>query len=54
MQVALVGDAGHTMTPILGQGCNSGLEDARLLVNALTQTPNDLDAALFTDSLFAQ
>jgi 2-polyprenyl-6-methoxyphenol hydroxylase-like FAD-dependent oxidoreductase len=29
--VALVGDAGHGVTPSMGQGCNAALETVRLL-----------------------
>ena len=41
----LLGDAGHTFTPILGQGCNSGLEDA-LIFSQILQNHSNLDAAL--------
>lgn len=44
-QVVLLGDAAHTMTPILGQGCNSGLEDAYIFAGTLRKH-KDPDAAL--------
>ena len=46
MQTLLIGDAAHTMTPMLGQGCNSGLEDARLFAQILEKHPEDLERAL--------
>lgn len=41
----LLGDAAHTMTPVTGQGCNSGLEDAHIFANVLREE-DDLDKAL--------
>ena len=29
-QVVLLGDAAHSMSPVLGQACNCGLEDAQV------------------------
>lgn len=34
-RVVLVGDAGHSMFPALGQGCNSAIESAAVLVDAI-------------------
>ncbi|HET9449946.1 MAG TPA: NAD(P)/FAD-dependent oxidoreductase, partial [Aggregicoccus sp.] len=41
----LVGDAAHAMAPNLGQGANSALVDAAVLLDELQQAP-DLDEAL--------
>ena len=42
----LLGDAAHTMTPVLGQGCNSGMEDAVIFARMLQQCDGDLDRLL--------
>ena len=44
--VVLLGDAGHGMSPQLGQGVNLGLVDAYVLANCLENQPGDLRAAL--------
>ncbi|KAF8058421.1 kmo [Scenedesmus sp. PABB004] len=44
--VVLLGDAGHNVTPQMGQGCNSALEDAALLGDALRRADYDTAAAL--------
>ena len=41
-----MGDASHTVTPILGQGCNAGLEDVAVLAGILDKHDGNLDAAL--------
>jgi 2-polyprenyl-6-methoxyphenol hydroxylase-like FAD-dependent oxidoreductase len=49
VQVLLVGDAAHTMTPILGQGLNAGLEDVNIFAAVLKDTlasGGDVEAAL--------
>lgn len=46
MQVLLLGDAAHTMSPVLGQGLNSGLEDVAVFAQCLEQHQGDVDAAL--------
>jgi hypothetical protein len=38
--------AGHNVTPQMGQGCNSALEDAGLLAAALQQSGHDVAAGL--------
>ena len=45
-QVVLLGDAAHTMTPILGQGLNCGLEDVIVLADVLQQHGGQVDSAL--------
>ena len=42
----LLGDAAHTMTPVLAQGCNSGLEDAKLFSEMLQRCSGDIDRLL--------
>lgn len=46
LQTVLLGDAAHTMSPILGQGLNCGLEDVQVLANVLQQHQGNLDQAL--------
>ncbi len=45
-RVALLGDAAHAMTPVLGQGANQALEDAMLLAQRLRPAVGLCDAAL--------
>ena len=48
-RVALVGDAGHAIHPIAGQGLNMGLKDVAALAQVLTEAVRlgeDLGAAL--------
>jgi 2-polyprenyl-6-methoxyphenol hydroxylase-like FAD-dependent oxidoreductase len=35
--LVLIGDAAHNVTPQMGQGCNSALEDAVLLKAAMAE-----------------
>ncbi len=46
LQVVLMGDAAHTMTPILGQGLNCGLEDVAAFSQILEQHQGNVDTAL--------
>lgn len=46
LQVVLLGDAAHTMTPILGQGLNCGLEDVIAFAETVQQHAGNIDAAL--------
>ncbi|KAG2440190.1 hypothetical protein HXX76_004303 [Chlamydomonas incerta] len=52
--VVLVGDAAHTVTPALGQGLNSALQDCELLAAELAAAPSldagGIDAAIRTFS----
>lgn len=41
-----MGDAAHTMTPILGQGLNCGLEDVAIFAQILEQHQGNVDTAL--------
>lgn len=44
--VVVIGDAGSSMVPSLGMGCNSALESAAALAEALRESPADVPAAL--------
>lgn len=46
LQTVLLGDAAHTMTPALGQGLNSGLEDVTVFAQCLRGLDGNVDAAL--------
>ena len=46
LQTVLLGDAAHTMTPALGQGLNSGLEDAAVFAQCLERHQGNVDATL--------
>ena len=45
-RVVLLGDAAHNVTPQMGQGCNSALEDAAMLAAALQQEAWDMHKGL--------
>ena len=42
-KVVLIGDAAHSMLPFCGQGCNSALEDARILCECLIPLSNQIN-----------
>jgi len=42
----LLGDAAHTMSPVLGQGLNAGLEDTTVFAECLQQHHGNVDTAL--------
>ena len=46
LQTVLLGDAAHTMSPVLGQGLNSGVEDVAAFAQCLEQHQGNVDAAL--------
>lgn len=46
LQVLLLGDAAHTMSPVLGQGLNSGLEDVAVFAQCLEEHQGNVGAAL--------
>jgi len=45
-RIVFIGDAGHSISPRLGQGANLGLVDALILSNLLTRYIDDIDEAL--------
>lgn len=45
-RIALLGDAAHPMLPFLAQGASMAIEDAHVLARTLSETPNDVPAAL--------
>lgn len=45
-KTVLLGDAAHTMSPVLGQGLNSSLEDVAVFAQCLEQHQGNVDAAL--------
>jgi kynurenine 3-monooxygenase len=44
--VLLIGDAAHAMSPSLGQGCNSAMEDAAVIDGLLNEYSNNLGIAI--------
>ncbi|MEW5299490.1 MAG: hypothetical protein WDW36_002504 [Sanguina aurantia] len=44
-RVVLLGDSGHAVTSVLGQGCNMALESVRAFNQVLDDTGDDLDLA---------
>jgi kynurenine 3-monooxygenase len=47
-QVALIGDAAHTVLPFYGQGMNAGFEDCQILLRCLEEYPHDRTQAFRT------
>ena len=45
MQVVLLGDSSHCISPVLGQGCNAGLEDCHVLGQVRIALPLSLSQA---------
>lgn len=45
-KTVLLGDAAHTMSPVLGQGLNAALEDVGVFAQCLEQHQSNVDAAL--------
>ncbi|MBD2338558.1 FAD-dependent monooxygenase [Calothrix sp. FACHB-156] len=52
--VVLIGDAAHAVTPALGQGCNSALEDVVVFDNLLDEYADNLAAAIENFSIRRQ
>ncbi|MBD2169370.1 FAD-dependent monooxygenase [Calothrix membranacea FACHB-236] len=52
--VMLIGDAAHAVTPALGQGCNSALEDVFVFDNLLDEYADNLAAAIENFSIRRQ
>lgn len=46
LQTVLLGDAAHTMSPVLGQGLNVGIEDVAVFAQCLEQHQGNVDTAL--------
>ena len=46
LQTVLLGDAAHTMSPVLGQGLNAGIEDVAVFAECLKQHQGNVDIAL--------
>ena len=46
VQTVLLGDAAHTMTPVMGQGLNCGLEDVSVFASMLEQHGGNVASAL--------
>jgi salicylate hydroxylase len=45
-RIALLGDAAHAMAPFQAQGAAQAIEDAFVLAECVTETPDDLPSAL--------
>lgn len=48
----LLGDAGHAIVPFFGQGCNSGFEDVRILMEHFDYHVNDVKSASQMEKCF--
>ena len=46
VQTVLLGDSAHTMSPVMAQGLNSGLEDVVVFAQLLQQCQGNVDSAL--------
>ena len=45
-QILLIGDAAHAVSPSMGQGCNSSLQDVMIFAQVLDEYQDDWDKAL--------
>lgn len=51
--VCLVGDAGHAVTPSLGEGCNTGMESSVKLIDAILAQMKDQESDVCTKEILS-